>query len=152
MITIEQTEYPDDFVIIHVGPLSGLNTLVNGNDGLLLYAADRDLVVDQAWIRYETAETILTSTESTSSTEEVSLLGKLVKVPADTVVGVSDTDLSDELDFALGAGSNQYWDVVEASDANVLVRGEAIGLIFNKTPTTAPKQLVVCIRARSRLN
>lgn len=128
LVPVEQ--YPDDFQTISFSVDPGTGQYVP------LFLADRDLLVDKAWVRFETAN-------------GSALTGNLAKV-ADGVATSTNTDITttNEVNFNTAATTKVAMTV--STTENLIPAGYLVILEFNTTAASGLGIVTVQIRVRSR--
>jgi len=127
-------QYPDDFQIVTFSVDVGTSTLVP------LMLADRDLILDQAWVRYEAANT-------------AGLTGTLVRADDGVALAAANgttlvTLTSDTVNFNSTAATKFGWTLIATE--NLIASGKLVGLVFSGAANASLGVVTVTLRVRSR--
>lgn len=124
-------QYPDDYQTIHFSADVGTAQFVP------IFMADRDLVLDSAWVRWEVDA-------------GAACVANLAKVADVVVFSGSNTNLTDTVDMNVDADAftKKAWTVDPAN--NTIAAGQLVILEFGAAAPAALGVVTIVIRVRSR--
>lgn len=124
-------QYPDDYQTIHFSADPGTAQFVP------IFMADRDLVIDSAWIRHEVDA-------------GAACVANLAKVADGTIFSGTNVNLStDTVDLdAATVGTKLAWTIDHAN--NIVPAGQLVILEFGAAAPAALGVVTIMIRVRSR--